>query len=835
MTDEDDELDGDGATKPFLEHLEDLRSTIIRSLVALICGIVLVAFFVRPIIDLLEQPLVNAGYDPDAVLKMLQVTSPIAVGMNVAFWGGLILSAPLILYYIGQFVFPGLTRKEKNLILRGFFFVVLLFAGGICMGYFVTAEQAIRVFFGAADKWIGKPIELLELQNYISFILKLLLGFGLAFQFPMIVMLLGYSGLVGSRSLKEHRPHTAVGLLIAAMILTPPDPGTQLMMAIPLAAMYEVCIWLIWMKEKRDPDFVDPDEDPDDDQNDEQAPSGTGGAAGTASGGAAGAIGGTQARTRTRSGGHGMEDGIYLGIDSSTQSLKALAVNAKLETVFEETIQFDKDLPRFETNGGVHKDDTGLRVTSPPQLWVAALDMLLERMRDQHFDFGRVVAISGSGQQHGSVFLKKEARERLNGLHCGMSLEEAMEGVYSVDASPIWMDSSTTAECAAREEALGGAQAVAELTGSRAYERFTGNQIAKIAAEQPEAYDATDRIALVSSFMASLFIGDYAPIDYSDASGMNMMNIRTRDWDDPALDCTAKGLRDRLGPVAQSHAVIGKVHGYFVEEYGMDPDCDVVAFSGDNPCSLAGLRLQRPGDIAISMGTSDTIFGALAEPKPSATEGHIFANPVDPDGYMALVCYKNGSLTREMVRDDQADGSWDTFQGLLEHSVPGNDGRIGFYFKEPEITPPVLKAGIHRFDEEGQPVDEFAPEEDVRAVVEGQFLSMRLHCGNIGIEPRAILATGGGSQNTGILQIMADVFGVPVMIAEAPNSASLGAAYRALHGHLCSAGSAFIPFEEILKKAPGFMTAASPEPESHAIYSGMLSRYAELEQRVIEG
>jgi xylulokinase len=428
--------------------------------------------------------------------------------------------------------------------------------------------------------------------------------------------------------------------------------------------------------------------------------------------------------------------------------------------------------------------------------------------------------------------MNARAPEALRGLDPGRTLREQLAGIFSVPDSPIWMDSSTTAQCRTLEEALGGPQAVAELTGSRAYERFTGNQIAKIYQAQPEAYAATDRIALVSSFGASLLVGKYAPIDAGDGAGMNLMDLRRKTWARMALNHTARGLERKLGRITASHKTVGDIHPYYVRRYGFSPDCRIVAFSGDNPCSLAGLRLRKPGDIAISLGTSDTVFGSLSNPTPSATEGHIFANPIDPDGYMALICYKNGSLTREFVRNEAAGGSWEVFRERMAGSPVGNLGRIGFYVREPEITPPIMKTGIFRFDGEGRRVDTFDPAVEARAVVEGQFLSMRLHGGSVGLQPTSILATGGASVDAAVLRVMADVFGVPVFVGEQPNSAALGAAYRAMHGWLCKTRKRWVTFDDLVSAAPPFRKSMEPDPAAHAVYTAMLARYSALEREV---
>lgn len=528
-------------------------------------------------------------------------------------------------------------------------------------------------------------------------------------------------------------------------------------------------------------------------------------------------------------------DSLFLGLDASTQGLKATAIDPGLNVISEAALNYDADLPEFGTEGGAHRHEDGLTVTSPAIMWVAALDMLMQKLADEDFPFARVTALSGSGQQHGSVWLKKGTSSTLAALDPSLTLREQLADSFSIPDSPIWMDSSTGPQCRAIEEALGGAQAVADLTGSRAYERFTGNQVAKLSQQSPGAYESTEHIALVSSFMASLLTGNYVPIDHADGSGMNLMNIQTRSWAPAALEHTAPGLESRLGPLAAAHARAGSLHAYYAERYGFRPDCAVITFSGDNPNSLAGLRLQLPGNVAISLGTSDTVFASLTNPHPSGVEGHILANPVDPSAYMAMVCYKNGSLTREMVRDQSGCSSWKEFADVVAQTGPGNEGSLGFYVKEPEITPPILNTGTYRFDAGGNAVERFEQGTDARAVVEGQFLSMRLHGSRLGIEPSNILATGGASGDPCVIRILTDVFGVPVYVGEQPNSASLGAAYRALHGWQCEQAGSFVPFADTVAAAPAFQKAADPDPSAHAVYTDLLPRYEELEKRVLEG
>ncbi|XP_045897576.1 xylulose kinase, partial [Micropterus dolomieu] len=338
-------------------------------------------------------------------------------------------------------------------------------------------------------------------------------------------------------------------------------------------------------------------------------------------------------------------------------------MDGNLNVVHQNSVQFDQELPEFRTQGGVHIHADGLTVTSPVLMWVKALDLLLDKLKRAGLDFSRVRALSGSGQQHGSVYWRRGASETLKQLDPDQNLHQLLQGSFSVSDCPVWMDSSSTQQCLDLQAAAGGPLRLAEITGSRAYERFTGNQIAKLRLTRAEQFQETERISLVSSFAASLFLGGYAAIDYSDGSGMNLLDIRTRNWSEVCLEATAPHLGRLLGAPLPSTSVLGPVSSYFVQRCGFSESCRVVAFTGDNPASLAGMRLQR-GDTAVSLGTSDTLFLWIRRPRP-APEGHIFCNPVDRRAYMALLCFKNGSLTRERIRNECAGGSWEGFSAAL--------------------------------------------------------------------------------------------------------------------------------------------------------------------------
>ncbi|XP_043245698.1 xylulose kinase-like isoform X2 [Amphibalanus amphitrite] len=532
------------------------------------------------------------------------------------------------------------------------------------------------------------------------------------------------------------------------------------------------------------------------------------------------------------------EDTAYIGFDFSTQQLKALAIDCHLKVICEASVMFDRELPEFRTHGGVNAGADGLTFTAPAIMWVKALDMLMDKLRVAGLDFARVAALSGAGQQHGCVLWRAGAEATLGSLEPDQFLHQQLESAFSVRNSPIWMDSSTTAQCRALEQYVGGPQKLADITGSRAYERFTGNQIAKIHQQSPEAYKNTERISLVSSFGASLFLCKYAGIDLSDGSGMNLLDIGKHAWDQHCLDACAPGLGSRLGaPVPDAGRLLGPIGEFWAERYGFRPDCGVVAFTGDNPASLAGLRL-RPGDLALSLGTSDTVFACLERPRPALT-GHVFVSPTDADKYMALLCFKNGSLTRQKYRDQCAGGSWDTFNQLLSTAPPGNLGSIGVYWLEQEITP--HGSGVHRRDASGAAVEAFDKHTEVRAVVEGQLMAKRVHAESLGFqlgEESRVLVTGGASRNPALRQVVADVFNAPVYTHDVANSACLGAAYLARLGRCRSAAAAAgdtdaVTFDTVTAAAEPFHLACQPRPDAQQVYGPLLERYRALEAELV--
>jgi xylulokinase len=516
---------------------------------------------------------------------------------------------------------------------------------------------------------------------------------------------------------------------------------------------------------------------------------------------------------------------FFLGLDSSTQSLSAVVIDLDARKVtYEKSINFDQALPQFKTKNGMLTSRDPLVKHSSPLLWAAALDLLFEQMKKDKVPLGKILAVSGCGQQHGSVYLNEKAPDALANLDPKKSLVENLDGVFARKTSPIWMDSSTAKECAEIRKKLGGIKFTASRTGSDTFERFSGPQIRKFYKTEPKAYEKTAHIALVSSFMASLLAGKIAPIDYGDGAGMNLMDIRRKNWNHDALKATAPGLVKRLPPLAESGRAIGPVSTYFVQKFGLNPEALATVWTGDNPASVIGLGLIKAGQVAISLGTSDTFFGTMQKcVTDESGEGHVFGSPTGE--YMTLICFKNGSLAREKIRALYKIADWKKFGELVAQTPPGNNGAVLLPWFEAEIVPRVNQPGVRRFD-----LDEKNAAANCRAIFEAQMLSMRLHSQWMQVAPEKIFVTGGASNDRALLQVLADVMNCQVLRIEISKSAALGGALQAAHGWLVAADQN-PKWEKLVAgfTAPVPGSEIRPDKQAAKVYDKLLDKYAACE------
>ena len=450
---------------------------------------------------------------------------------------------------------------------------------------------------------------------------------------------------------------------------------------------------------------------------------------------------------------------LTLGIDSSTQGVKAVAWDGSARRVaFSAAVNYGKDLPQYGSPDGFLPNGDVLVRHADPRMWIEGLELVLKRLQDSGCPMGDIAAIGGDAQQHATVYL-----ESLDPL------------VFSRKTSPIWMDSSTGAECAALDAKFGAR--LQTDTGSPAIERFAGPQIMKFAKTDPEGYAKTKRIHLLSSFLASYLVGEDMPIDTGDGAGMNLLNLKTGDWDAEICEFTAPGLIGKLPSVAArgDRAPYHRPLAARFVKFGLKPGIPVVPFTGDNPASLVGCFAEKPGTAVISLGTSDVFFAAMDSfhTDPDGY-GHVFGNPMG--GFMSLSCFKNGSLARDRVRKELG-ADWTFFDETawssrtIEQSEQSNNSPRAFPYFEAEITPKHDATGIEaNFD-----WDLATADVKVRAIVEGQIANMYDRTRWIG-DFEEIKVTGGASRSKGIRETIASIFKARVTVLDVADSAAVGVA-----------------------------------------------------------
>lgn len=280
--------------RPFFEHIVALRSCLVHALIAWVVCVIIAIVFSSDVINVLRRPAERAGLveveksavvnaqaqtstgDATAGAPAAESSSPAAVektdrpaegrpgpsplglsnltggftlAMSVGMWGGTAMSLPFVLYFVLRFIFPALTKREKVAIL--FFLIAgsVLFTVGALFSYCILLRNVVAFFMWLNKDFMNLDVPFIAIDTYIPIVLKLILAFGLVFQIPLFLFVLGWLGVVTSDTLRSWRRFAIVFAFFLGMVLTPPDPMSQILMAVPLCVLYELSIWGVRFKE----------------------------------------------------------------------------------------------------------------------------------------------------------------------------------------------------------------------------------------------------------------------------------------------------------------------------------------------------------------------------------------------------------------------------------------------------------------------------------------------------------------------------------------------------------------------------------------------------------
>jgi sec-independent protein translocase protein TatC len=237
------------AVKPFLDHLEDLRWMLVKVAVTLFIGTAVAFVFRGPLVAVVQHPLNLV--DPLLIgrLQVFSVTDPIFIIFEVSFYAGIVITFPVLLFYVAQFVLPALNQRERKILLPAIAASFSLFIVGVLFCYFFVLPRTLGFFFGLANSLGWAPNW--RVRDYFAFVTQITLAFGLAFELPIVILLLVYFRILTSAFLRRTRPFAMVIVLcLAAAIAPTPDIVTFLSLGLPMCILYEVCIWLGWFVER---------------------------------------------------------------------------------------------------------------------------------------------------------------------------------------------------------------------------------------------------------------------------------------------------------------------------------------------------------------------------------------------------------------------------------------------------------------------------------------------------------------------------------------------------------------------------------------------------------
>ncbi|MCC6415004.1 MAG: xylulokinase [Opitutaceae bacterium] len=436
---------------------------------------------------------------------------------------------------------------------------------------------------------------------------------------------------------------------------------------------------------------------------------------------------------------------LYIGIDSGTQSTKAIVLDLAERKVIAEA-------------RAPHALITGLppgHMEQHPRDWIEALDNTLAAVLAK-VDAKRVRGIGVSGQQHGFVPLDANGEV--------------------IRPAKLWCDTSTTKECELLTRKLGGAKAVIRRAGLPFLPGYTAPKILWLKRHEPANYRKLRQVLLPHDYLNFYLTGNYA-MEHGDASGSALMDVRKRIWSKAVINAIDPNLADWLPPLRASSGIVGPLRPAVAAKLGLAPDVIVSAGGGDNMMGAIGTGNVKPGVVTASFGTSGTIY-AFAEKPVVDTQGEIAAFCDSTGGWLPLLCTMNVTTVTERMRAlfGQEHAAFDT---AVSAAPAGASGLVLLPYLAGERTPNVPDGTGVLF---GMTAENLNPAQLARAAMEGVTMGMNHGLNRLaalGVKPKEIRVTGGGAKSPVWRQIMADVFGVPVVAMVEDEGAALGGAIQA--------------------------------------------------------
>ena len=471
---------------------------------------------------------------------------------------------------------------------------------------------------------------------------------------------------------------------------------------------------------------------------------------------------------------------LALGLDSSTQSLSAVVIDIDTaEKCFEHSLDYRADtrLNQF----GIGEDyilpprEEG-EAEQPPLMYLASLDALFTDMREAGVPLENILLINTSGQQHGHVYLNADADALLAQLACRDGgtppLQILLKDVFAYPNAPIWMTANTSAQTEAVRNSVGGKSEMIDLSGSDAPLRFTGAAVRCIGERFPESYAATAKVQLISSFIPAVLTGNAeVPMDYGNGCGMSLMNYRAKAWDTALLAATADGLpggvealQAKLPTLARPDSIVGSLAAYYIERYGFEGRCAVIAGSGDNPQS----KVPVAGDL-LSLGTS---FVNMVSTDGDTLDPEGFANAMY-DGInrpFMFGCRTNGAMVWDAVRSHYglAKEAYAPAEAALQTVAPGQF--MTFWQPKTESFPVSGAFELIRSTEESTLAADYT------GIIETSLAALYIYSAVFTKQTQEpLFVTGGATESPEIMRRVAGIWNRPTLPVE-KGGAALGAA-----------------------------------------------------------